>query len=110
MCTRVAVCLQYGPEIEHLRRQLYTLTVTPYAGLYFAIITVRPQPVITARGMACHDHHSAGNTSGVRLNYDGSIQVLEWPKELGGAPDADVARTCVHRPRLLLITMQPYAA
>ena len=31
---------QYGPELEHLRRQLYTMTVTPYAKLYFAVVTV----------------------------------------------------------------------
>jgi len=41
-CLITSILLPPGPETEHLRRQLYTTSVTPYAGMYFAFITVQP--------------------------------------------------------------------
>ena len=36
--------LEHGHDTEHLRRQLYSLTVTLYNGIYFLLITVLEWP------------------------------------------------------------------
>jgi len=65
--------LQYGAHLEHLRRQLYTMTVTMYADVYYALITVLewPKEMSTTPGADSERIYLATSRDG--LNYD-----LRW--------------------------------
>jgi len=71
--------LQYGPELEHLRRQLYTMTVTPYGGMYFAFVTVLEWPKEFSNAVDADVERIYLATSRDGLNYDLTWIYAEQP-------------------------------